>query len=330
MLLLALLVAGAIVLWRSFRSAGRTGESRPSIVPTESAPDVRGTPSPAATPIGYSGMARIDQATFVVVHDTKARYAGARLGTLTVLPKKAPAYTPVEVDWGPDPANDLEAIYALPGRDREFLAMESGYHDGKFGRIFHLAVTGDANNGWRATVAGTIPLPADTDDLEGLACVTSNTGLLVLLGERGGSERNPRAKIRLCRLDLTAHRLELVGEQNLAPPTSITAGQTGVRGCADLYIDERNQLWSVATQDLGDEGPFRSVVYQAGTVDPAAAEPLQILPETTAMWTLDGIKVEALSASAIENSALSIATDDESYDGIWRPLFAPAGSMPPP
>ena len=87
----------------------------------------------------------------------------------------------------------------------------------------------------------------------------------------------------------------------------------------------------VATQDLGDNGPFRSIVYLAGRIEPDASEPVQVLPETNASWVLDGLKVEALGPSAVERSLLSIATDDENYEGVWRPLFdAPMVPSPKP
>jgi|GEM_PF-4849979 len=39
-------------------------------------------------------------------------------------------------------------------------------------------------------------------------------------------------------------------------------------------------------------------------------------------WRLDGLKVEVLAGpAAIPGSVLSIATDDEHYGGVWRPLY---------
>lgn len=76
----------------------------------------------------------------------------------------------------------------------------------------------------------------------------------------------------------------------------------------------------------GDNGPFHSVIYQAGyfiidqknkTIRFARNAKPKILSD------LSGIKVEALAAPAVNvpNSLYSIATDDERYGGIWRPLF---------
>jgi hypothetical protein len=275
----------------------------------------------SASPIGYSGLARINQSTFLVAHDTKSESGEARLGTLLVQPGSTPLYVPLKVDWGADPPNDFEAVSAVPGQEREFLVTESGYEGGKFGRVFHIVLTKGLEQ-WNVTVKGTIFLPKDTENIEGLTCVRNAAGeLILLLGERGGSNQNPTGKIRWAALDLIAYRMQVLGEKNLVVPSQIVAGQKGVRACADLYLDDRQQLWSVATQDRSDDGPFRSVIYQAGTIDPSAPEPFHLLQQINAAWILDGVKVEGIGASPIENSPISIATDDENYEGIWRPLF---------
>ena len=38
------------------------------------------------------------------------------------------------------------------------------------------------------------------------------------------------------------------------------------------------------------------------------------------MFQLDGLKVEALGSCPLEDCILSVGTDDENYDGIWRGL----------
>jgi hypothetical protein len=290
-------------------------------------PKVRAiTPAPFSPPIGYSGLVQIEKSTFLVVHDTKAKIPGPRLGTILVQPGKAPVYVPINVRWAAEPPNDVESVCSVPGRENEFLIAESGYWDGKFGRIFHIVLSKSVEQ-WDASVKGTIALPTDTENIEGIACLADKGGgLTLLLGERGGSKRNPTGKIRWGKLDLTANSLELLGEKNLVPPVSIAAGHGETRACADLYIDPSHQLWSVATEDRGDDGPFRSVIYQAGKIRSEAPDPIELLPQTNAAWTLDGVKVEGIATSPIQDSPISIATDDEDYEGIWRPLFPVSGT----
>jgi hypothetical protein len=280
---------------------------------------------PRCGSIGYSGLWPIDKSTFLVVHDVKADCAEPRLGTLTVQSGVTPVYEPIELDWGAEPPNDLEAVCAVPGTDNEFLLAESGYYNGKFGRLFHVRLVRQLERRI-VEVKGRIELPKDTENIEGLACLASNSkALIILLGERGGSEKDPTGRIRWAPLDLVSYTpIKIIDEREFVLPAASPAGKN-VRGCADLFIDTAHRIWTVATQDRGDDGPFRSVVYQAGTVDPNAAVPVQMLPSTTAAWTLDGVKVEGISTSPFEDSPISVATDDERYDGIWRPLFQAQG-----
>jgi hypothetical protein len=94
------------------------------------------------------------------------------------------------------------------------------------------------------------------------------------------------------------------------------------------------KVYSVATSDPGDFGdkkdlgPFRSAVYLAGTL---TIRPAKILfkpkkSKKIVHWDFEGLKVEAIAAPAElfgKTSGLSIATDDELYNGIWRPISSP-------
>jgi hypothetical protein len=82
-------------------------------------------------------------------------------------------------------------------------------------------------------------------------------------------------------------------------------------------------LWCVAADDPGDAGPFRSVIFQVGTVDAKSKTPIQAIAKSVAGWTFDGVKVEAIARSLPEVGGLSVATDDENYGALWRPLAAP-------
>jgi hypothetical protein len=107
------------------------------------------------------------------------------------------------------------------------------------------------------------------------------------------------------------------------------------RGAADLYVlpnpPNSWNVYSVATSDpgdfgdTGDLGPFRSAVYSAGTltISPRAISFAPPKTKKIVHWDFDGLKVEAIAAPAeiIKRvGGLSIATDDEFYNGIWRPI----------
>ena len=90
-------------------------------------------------------------------------------------------------------------------------------------------------------------------------------------------------------------------------------------------------MYSVATsdpKDFGDPrdlGPFRSAVYLGGTLTVTPPD-ISFAPRKTeeiVHWDFDGLKVEAIAAPAEmfkDTGGLSIATDDELYNGIWRPI----------
>jgi hypothetical protein len=74
-----------------------------------------------------------------------------------------------------------------------------------------------------------------------------------------------------------------------------------------------------------DLGPFRSAVYLAGPLTINLPNVCFATPNTDKIvhWDFDGLKVEAITVAAEEFKkigGLSIATDDELYNGIWRPV----------
>ncbi|MGE0490043.1 MAG: hypothetical protein AB7S38_12625 [Vulcanimicrobiota bacterium] len=97
-------------------------------------------------------------------------------------------------------------------------------------------------------------------------------------------------------------------------PTQVRAldlGDHRLRACSDL-LWHRGELLCVASYDPGNLGPFQSFVYSLGKRD------WQVDPQR--LWVLDGLKVEALAPCSLPGSELCVGTDDEDYQGIWRPL----------
>lgn len=295
-------------------------------------------PQPLSEPLpqrGYSGMSQIDSATYLVVHDTKSNEQGPRLGILRIRKEQGPEYAEVAIqDWKhPDgQANDLESLCALPKHPGEFLAAESGYWEGKYGRLFHIKLQGT-----NAEVLGTSPLPllADNgkgrkgDNFEGIACTSLNERkILVILGERGGSERHPIGILRWGLFDPTSHSLTWTPQGTAGVPVVAPGSWPGTkpkRDISELYLDAQGNLWAAATADESDDGPFRSVIYKTAILQPDLENPIKVVPHPRAEWIIDGLKVEALSApSGISSTgSLSFATEDEHLGGIWRPLYPP-------
>jgi hypothetical protein len=158
----------------------------------------------------------------------------------------------------------------------------------------------------------------------------------VLIGLRGGPGR--AAQVWTGVLDAGARAVRPYDDPvTLHPPDSGWRDGANLRGCADLLAEPGPEpgsyvLLSVATDDPGDSGPFRSVVYEAADVrngQVTARDPGR------ALAVVEGFKVEALAGglTMLDPAAHSpprgahvlytIATDDEGYGGVWRPLLAP-------
>jgi len=288
--------------------------------------------SSALAAVGYSGMAQLDSEAYLVVHDTKAHKEGPRLGMIRIN-DGVPHYEPLWIDdWKHEDgrSSDLESLCAIPGHPGEFLAAENGYWQGKHGRIFHIAV-----HGAQARVRNALPLPllADNDEqhegdnFEGIACAPQADGqILVILGERGGSERYPTGVLRWGSFDPAADRVTWTRAGKAGEPVAAPGAWVdpqAKRDISDLHIDPEGTVWAVATEDAGDVGPFRSVIYKVATIRDDPERPLRIVENGAVGWVVDGLKVEALSAAPATSmhSFLSYATEDEDLGGIWRPLY---------
>ena len=295
---------------------------------------------PAGERPGYSGMVRIADNTFLTVNDRKNPIQpGARLGILTVTPRDGTFFHPLSVtDWADaekDPS-DLEACCDIPGRPGEYLLAESGHFRKKFGRIFHVRVGRDADGGWQAEALRAFRAydraldeqgtTWEGDQVEGIACFPAFDRTILVYGERGGLVKGGRKPGRLVwgELDLATYQFRKLGEEDLAAKSVL-----GERDCSDLLLKPNGdawQVWSVATKDAGNAGPFHSVVFRAGAfvLDRDRRE-FRFVRESqpAAQCHLAGLKVEALAAPAkcVPESGFSVGTDDEGFGGVWRPLF---------
>ena len=125
-------------------------------------------------------------------------------------------------------------------------------------------------------------------------------------------------------LNLEKYKFTLSGDVPL-----VSSSVLNDRDCSDLFIQPGNGshiVWSVATVDAGDNGPFRSVIYRAGSfVYDVNGDSVKFIRESDPIIfrQLDGLKVEALAAPTplVPRSGFSVGTDDENFGGIWRPLF---------
>lgn len=295
--------------------------------------------SAQAVELGFSGMTQMDDSHYLVVLDKKVFHKGERVGVLKIGKKGKQSFKTVQVaDWrdADGQASDLESVCKLPNTENEYLLAESGYWQGKFGRIFHVSL-----HKRQAEVLHVYHLPdfysnakgVDGDNFEGMECSARGDSTLIILGERGGSERYPDGYLRFGVLNADKSALDWHSYAHQAlviKAPGVWRDAKAKRSISDLYLDKQGTLWAVATEDAGDMGPFTSVIYAAAQLAPqdklaADQAPVRVISPRQVEWRVDGFKVEALAAptSRIAASRIAIGTEDEDFGGVWRALFAP-------
>jgi hypothetical protein len=276
---------------------------------------------------GISAMALADLSAthsvgFLVVHDTKVKpgeLSHPRFGIVSIDTPTTYQYLPVLEDWSSVAAkgNDLEGVLRISDRSNHFLAVESSCYQGRFGRVMEVVMS-HSDSGWLATITRKSQLPLDVGSIEGVAGTTVGAdSMLIIIAERAA--RSGRPTLRWGFLNLTQWPDTLVFPNGIGYQTPPEDKLN--RDMSDLYLDQNNRLWSVGTWDSSPLGPFNTVIYTIGSVRREPEPTIGIDPVPERVWTIPGFKVEALGPPILDESILSIATDDDSYGGTWRPLF---------
>ncbi len=281
---------------------------------------------------GSSGMEQLSDQSYLVVYDIKNFKEGTRLAMINVTDETIQV-SPIPISgWDKEgKSSDLESICKIPGTADEYFIAESGNWEGKLGRIFHLKVNTTTLS---ANVLGTTKLPYQNinnpqvvgDQYESMACLPySESERLLILGERGGSDINPRGNIKWGIYNLTTHELTF-SDAGLKGITINAPGawtnEKNKRDITDLHIDTEGGLWAAASEDTGDVGPFYSVIYKLGQLDTSNKErPVTVYSDFTQWTPVAGFKIEALSGPSKNiNATLSFGTEDEIFGGVWRAI----------
>lgn len=276
---------------------------------------------------GISGMALIDeQATakeFLYVHDFKLRPGEEnykRFGVLSTSTRWNTKSVDFE-DWSAlknIKGSDLESICKIPKTNR-FLVAESSYYKGKYGRVIMLEYT-KINQKTTVKALAAWKLPNDVQQIEGMICTPLSQEeegrVLVIIAEREG--KTAPKTIRWEVLDVNTNGNTLKFENSMAFQTPEQDGMT--RDITDLYLDPSGKLWCTASTDMGDTGPFASAIYAIGQVNKEKCCTVYLYPEPIKKVTLSGLKVEALGAPVLPNTAFTIGSDDEALGSVFRPV----------
>jgi hypothetical protein len=281
---------------------------------------------------GSSGMEQISDSSYIVVYDLKSHKQGARLGLITI-GEESMSVLPIVIDvWDEEGLpNDLESICAVPGKANEFLVAEAGNWQGELGRIFHIQIDFGKRT---AKVLTTLKYPflhrndfgIEGDQYEGMHCLPyTKNERIILLGERGGSEFSPSGVIRWGIWDMKKDVLTIEGAGLKGISVSAPGHWTNAkskRSITDMYVDKNGTLWASASEDQGDAGPFYSVIYPLGKINPMNSNlPVTILDFMAVGREIYGLKIEALSGpkEGIQCTH-TFGTEDEMYGGVFRPI----------
>lgn len=241
-----------------------------------------------------SGVAKFEKG-FLVVHDNKKK----KQPRISYLDK---SFKLRKLVW-PEPKlpYDLEALHKMPHYTNKFIAMEST------GKAYLFFV--DPFD-FRIELIQTFTLPGISNkmNLEGLAVFNSAQGQVFIYGDRGSNKRSSTLITAL--YEPANHNIYEVNKFVIELPFP----ENDKRNIADLAIDNNGGVWTVATSDPGNDGPFQTAIYHIGQMSnvgtfnfnhPSLLKPLMII---------DNQKVEAM---IFNKERLILMTDNENFGATF-------------
>lgn len=189
---------------------------------------------------------------------------------------------------------DLEAISIIPSFKNQYILMEST------GKCYKIKIE-QRNN--QITLMNVFQLETNEGmNLEGCIIVKGNFGYKIMYGDRGSDLRkstlfigdfNP---INNNITNLVKHIIDL------------PAPSEHKRNIADLGIDKKNNLWTSATSDPGNDGPFETYLYKLGHLSKSGI--LNLKKTQKSNLHFENQKVEALY---FYKSYILLMTDNENF-----------------
>jgi hypothetical protein len=265
----------------------------------------------------FEGGTSLGRMTFLIVHDNK-RETEARLGMVTIEGGVPPAYT--FLPWPTDNLpNDLESLTQWPGKQGNFIAVESG--DKKGGgqpepKAYHFTV----DVAKRAVVivkAFPLPKPPMGSNIEGFTLQKFGETVVAVWGHRGkGAETSV---LYWATFDPTAYSF---GPVKTAPLTAPWPSGDATRHLSDLKVDATGTLFVSSASDPGDDGPFGSALYLAGTFRvEGGAITFTPSPAPLLLYRFVGRKVEGFELVPGRYGGILFGTDDEGLGTFVHPTW---------
>ena len=235
-----------------------------------------------------------DKDKYLVVHDNKKK-GQLRVGLIDI--NADSLYIGLEWPTKTLPM-DLEALSDIPGLENEYIAM------GSWGFCYWIKLdlqsqTIDLIKEFRIPGSGP-PL-----NLENLLILGEGDNLYVAWAHRGSDHEESIlywGSISLFDEDIA---ISVIDSVFINIPWPLTAK----RHMSDMDIDNNNILWTSATSDPGDDGPYKSAIYKIGLFEIVKEKiNFNISQPFIKQFVFEKNKVEAL---AVINNKIVFATDDE-------------------
>ncbi len=249
-----------------------------------------------------SGMALVEhnnsKTTFIIVNDNKKREQN-HTAIVSIEGRAAPKYQPLK--WiGDDVGVDFEAISAVPEMKDNFMALTAT------GRVFHIALD-RAENSVKVIKSFDVPSIPKDSDFEGFALQKVNDVLLAIWADRG-LDAKP-AQLFWAKFDLQIDGFSQIDSAFLKVP--YPSGNT--RHISDVKVDPSGAIFITSASDEGNDGPFASAVYFAGTFNINNSQKITFAPSPamTRLFTFNYHKVEALEFVPGADGGIAFGTDDE-------------------
>tara|TARA_B100000959_G_scaffold280697_1_gene343035 strand:- start:327 stop:1220 length:894 start_codon:yes stop_codon:yes gene_type:complete len=235
-----------------------------------------------------------DKDKYLVVHDNKKK-GQLRVGLIDI----GADSLYIGLEWPTETLPmDLEALSDIPGLENEYIAM------GSWGFCYWIKLdlqsqTIDLIKEFRIPGSGP-PL-----NLENLLILGEGDNLYVAWAHRGSDHEESIlywGSISLFDEDIA---ISVIDSVFINIPWPLTAK----RHMSDMDIDNNNILWTSATSDPGDDGPYKSAIYKIGLFEIVKEKiNFNISQPFTKQFVFEKNKVEAL---AVINNKIVFATDDE-------------------
>jgi hypothetical protein len=260
-----------------------------------------------------SGMALLaydgQRTSFLIVNDNKKKEQN-HAAIVSVEGRNAPKYTPLK--WlGDDIPTDLEAVSSVPELQNNFMAFTAA------GRVFHIEIN-LKDSTVKVLKSFDVPQIPPESDFEGF-CLQKVNGVLLAIWADRGLDAKP-AQIFWSKFDLQKYAFTQTASIMLKVPFPIG----NMRHISDVKADQSGAVFISSAADPGNDGPFVSAFYFAGTFDVSNSQKIIFnqTPAFTRLYTFDYHKVEGFEFVPGADGGIAFGTDDENLGSAiyldWR------------